>query len=59
MCKSKQTKNFKRDFKYKTASVNIAVPDVYCDKLGQHYACFLGENKWCEKRALRHRMEWS
>ena len=67
MCQSKQTSKqiFKRDFKskknfnYTIVPMNIAVPDVYCDKLGQHFACFLGEHEWCEKRALRHRMDGS
>ena len=57
MCKSKQT--FKRDFKYKPTQMNIPVPDVYCDSLGQHFACFLGDHEWCEKRALLYRMDGS
>ena len=57
MCKSKQ--NFKMDFKCKPASISISVPNVYCDILGRHYACFLGDYEWCEKRTLPDRMDGS
>jgi hypothetical protein len=30
-------------------NINISLPDVDCNILGTHYACFLGDNVWCKK----------
>lgn len=58
MMKDTKRTDFKRTDCKKT-DINLSIPDVYCDKLGMHYACFLGEDVWCEKRALPNRMERS
>lgn len=57
MCKSISKYEFKKNLKYKPVSISISVPKVYGEKLGQHYACFIGDNEWCEKRALPHRVD--
>ena len=49
---------FDRDFKYQLANISISIPDVDCNMLGKHFACFLRDKEWCEKRALLYRMEW-
>ena len=44
---------------FKETNINISLPDVNCNILGTHYACFLGDKVWCKKRALPNRMESS
>lgn len=58
MCNKKNTQDIKRTFHhdYEIVNVNLAIPGVYCEKLGKHYSCFIGENLWCEKRPLPNRM---
>lgn len=51
MMKDTKRTDFKRT-DCKKADINLSIPDVYCDKLGMRYACFLEEDMWCEKRAL-------
>jgi hypothetical protein len=37
---------------FKKTNINIPVltlPDVNCNILGTHYACFLGDKVWCKK----------
>ena len=59
MCKSKSKCEFKKNLKYKPVRISISVPDVYGETLGRHYACFVGDTEWCEKRALPHRVDGS
>lgn len=52
MCNKKNTQDIKRAFHNGCKIVNANLPTLggfYGNTLGKHFACFIGENRWCEK----------